>query len=381
VDLKSAAKLYIGVGDGKSAGSGLMNFADVRIVKAVTQPEAAAIDITAKGDVLVGLPNEGVGSDALGGWPAAEVPGSVIDDDVATKFLHFRGDAQATGFSVTPSLGYTVVTGLTLSTANDSQNRDPVTWEVYGAHTSLDGPWTLIAKGTVDDFARLVDWPRRWKTVTPIGFANAQAFAHYKVMFPTVKWLTNGLYSAPNSMQIAEVELLGVPAAAPIITDVVRANGRSGNRAPVGAFDGSTTPLPTQAGGLKDGNMVYSDRTYPWNKTPAELVGAEYIRIFNDDKNVDTVTYTVTFSRDCTIAIAHDDRNTPWQDKVDAIAKAFAAPGTFKDTGLDICIYESASTPARPLSVFAADFPAGTYVFSAEKSSNTMYILGAMDKK
>jgi hypothetical protein len=192
-----------------------MNFADVRIVKAVTLPDPAAIDITAKGDPLVGLPNDGVGSDALGGWPAAEVPANVIDNDVTTKFLHFRGDAQATGFSVTPSLGYTVVTGLTLATANDSQNRDPVSWEVYGARTSIDGPWVLIASGTVDDFARPFDWPRRWKNVTPIGFKNTLAFAHYKVMFPTVKRLSGGLPSTPNSMQIAEVELLGVPAAAP----------------------------------------------------------------------------------------------------------------------------------------------------------------------
>ncbi|MCU0913695.1 MAG: hypothetical protein MUC88_03920, partial [Planctomycetes bacterium] len=363
------------------AGSGLVNLADVRILKAVTQPDPAAIDITAKGDPLVGLPNEGVGSDALGGWPAAEVPGNVIDNDVATKFLHFRGDAQATGFSVTPSLGYTVVTGLTLTTANDSQNRDPITWELYGAHLSVDGPWTLIAKGTVDDFARLVDWPRRWKNVTPIGFANGAAFAHYKVMFPTVKWLTGALYSAPNSMQIAEVELLGVPAKQPIILDVVRANGTSGNRSPVGVFDGNTQCLPTQPGGLKDGNIVYSDRDYPWNKTPAELVGAEYVRIFNTDKGTANATYTVTTSRTATLAVAHDDRNTPGQDKVDAIVKAFAAPGTFKDTGLDICIYESASTPARPLSVFAAELPAGTYVFAGEASSNTMYIIGAMEKK
>ena len=90
---------------------------------------------------------------------------------------------------------------------------------------------------------------------------------------------------------------------------------------------------------------------------------------------------TVTFSRDCTIAIAHDDRNTPAQTLVDAAVAAFAAAGTFKDTGLDVFIYESATVPARPLSVFAADMPAGTYVFAGEKSGNTSYIIGAFEKK
>jgi hypothetical protein len=382
VDLKNAAKLYVGVGDGKSAGYGVMNFADVRIVKPVTPLDPNAIDVTVKGDPLVGLPNDGVNAGgSTSGWPAAEVPTNIIDDDVTTKFLHFKGEVEPTGFAVTPSIGYTVVTGLTFTTANDTPSRDPITWELYGAHTSIDGPWKLIAKGTIDDFARTLDWPRRWKNVTPIGFANSAAFAHYKVMFPTVRYQTNGLNNVPNSMQIAEVELLGVAAKQPIILDVVRAGGTSGNRAPVGAFDGNTTPLATEPGGLKDGNMVYSDRTYPWNQTPAELVGAEYIRIFNTDKGTPPATYTVTTSRLATIAVAHDDRNQPAQDAVDKIVAAFAAPGQFQDTGIDIFIYESASTPARPLSIFAADLPAGTYVFASEQSGNTMYIIGAIEKQ
>ncbi len=386
VDLKNAKTLYVGVGDGKSIGSGRMNFTDVRIVKAVTSPAATATDVTAKGDPLVGLPNDGVGSDAVGGWPAAEVPASVIDNDVATKFLHFKGDAEATGFSVTPALGATVVTGLTFTTANDTANRDPITWVLYGSNKGADGPWEVIAKGTIDDFARPLDWPRRWKNVTPIGFANRVAFTTYKVMFPTVRRSTNGLPSTPNSMQIAEVELLGLPSlltspANPIITKVVRAGGTSGNRDPVGVFDGNTPCLPTAPGGLMDGNLVYSDRTYPWNQTPKDLIGAEYIRIFNTDKGTPPAKYTVTTSRLATIAVAHDDRNTPAQPAVDKIVAAFAKAGDFKDTGLDIFIYESASTPARPLSVFAADLPAGTYVFASEQSDNTMYILGAIEKK
>ena len=90
---------------------------------------------------------------------------------------------------------------------------------------------------------------------------------------------------------------------------------------------------------------------------------------------------TVTFSRDCTVAIAHDDRNVPAQAGVDAAVAAFAKAGTFVDSGLDVCVYESASVPARPLSLFVADLPAGTYVFANEKSGNTSYLIIAKDKK
>ena len=100
VDLKNAAKLYIGVGDGKAGGSGVMNFADVRIVKPVVSPDPSAIDVTTKGDALKGFPNY------AGAWPAAEVPANTIDDSITTKYLNFGGKTQPpSGFSVTPSIG------------------------------------------------------------------------------------------------------------------------------------------------------------------------------------------------------------------------------------------------------------------------------------
>ena len=54
----------------------------------------------------------------------------IFDDDTATKFLHFRGEIEATGVIVTPSVGNTVVTGLTFTTANDAAERDPVAFEL-----------------------------------------------------------------------------------------------------------------------------------------------------------------------------------------------------------------------------------------------------------
>ena len=109
--------------------------------------------MTAPGDTLVGVPNDG-------DWPDAETPDLAIDNDSTTKFLHRKGGATATGIQVTPSVGATVVTGLTLTTANDTPTRDPITFELYGSNASIDGPYTLIASGDVVDFAGVSDWPR-----------------------------------------------------------------------------------------------------------------------------------------------------------------------------------------------------------------------------
>jgi len=99
------------------------------------------------------------------------------------------------------------VTGITFTTANDAVERDPVAFELYGSNDSIDGPYTLIASGDIVDFAGETVWPRFTKTETPILFDNDVAYAHYQVLFPTVR-----NPGSANSMQIAEVELLGTVA-------------------------------------------------------------------------------------------------------------------------------------------------------------------------
>jgi hypothetical protein len=188
---------------------------------------------------------------------------------------------------------------------------------------------------------------------------------------------------------LALVFCLTAPLNAQIITSVVRSNGASGDRDPIGAYDGSTAPLAMEEGGLKDGNLVFSDRTYPWFGIPAEYEGTEYIRTFNSDKNgglVD-VTYEVTTSQDAILWITVDNRiPAEWnsngtinsaQDAADRVTAAFAAPGTFADTGIDIYVHENDTTDTS-MSVFAAEFPAGTYVFDSMDSGKNFYTIGAI---
>lgn len=164
---------------------------------------AAQTDITSPADLVRGVPNDG-------DWPAAEMPAFAVDDNVSTKFLHFKGAVQSTGFQISPAVGVTIVTGLTLTTANDAPERDPVAFELSGSTTGLDGPYTLIARGEVTDFAWPASWPRFTRNAIPITFVNKTAYTHYQLLFTKVRDAAHA-----NSMQIAEVELLGEPAELP----------------------------------------------------------------------------------------------------------------------------------------------------------------------
>ena len=160
--------------------------------------QAARFDITAPGDTVRGVPDD---SD----WPGNEAPPLAIDDNVSTKYLHFKGFSQPTGFQVTPLAAQTIVVGLTFTTANDAVERDPIAFELYGSNVSLNGPYELIASGDIVDFSQTTAWPRFTMNETPIVFDNDVAYDHYQILFTAVR-----NPGSANSMQIAEVEFLGM---------------------------------------------------------------------------------------------------------------------------------------------------------------------------
>src|SRR5204863_6476736 len=109
------------------------------------------------------------------------------------KYLNF--DKLNAGFTVTPSAGDTVVTGLRLTSANDAVERDPTSFVLSGSH---DGNvFTEIARGGIPDFTA------RFFTVE-VAFTNTAAYAQYRLLFPTVRNAATA-----NSVQISEVEFLG----------------------------------------------------------------------------------------------------------------------------------------------------------------------------
>jgi len=163
----------------------------------------AARDITGPLDVVQGYPNDGPSTANTNGWPPNEVPRQICDDQITTKFLHFKGEVETTGARITPAMGETVVTGVTFTSANDAEARDPIKYELSGSNESIDGPYTLIASGDIKDFAGAAVWPRRTKTTTPMRFTNTVAYKHYQILFPAIR-----NPAGADSMQIAEVELL-----------------------------------------------------------------------------------------------------------------------------------------------------------------------------
>jgi hypothetical protein len=260
VDLKAAAKLYIGVGnvDNPTAGgSGTIRIDDIQVVKPISILEAA--DITAPGDNVKGVPDDG-------DWPGAETPPLAVDDNVNTKYLHFKGDFNpdpgtgGAGFQITPSAGATIVTGLTFTTANDAVERDPVAFELSGSNVSIDGPYKLIASGDIVDFNDVAAWPRFTKNTTPISFENAAVYKHYQVLFPAIRDAASA-----NSMQIAEVELIGVTG--DVLVDITSPGNTIYGYPTDGDWPSDETPLKAL-----DDNIKTNYRHKKGEKQPTGLV-------------------------------------------------------------------------------------------------------------
>jgi hypothetical protein len=151
--------------------------------------QVAPQDVTAAGDPVVAIPPNRS--------PADEGVANVIDNS-QRKYLNFAGaNGGDTGFDVSPSVGRTLVIGLTIQSANDAPERDPATYALYGSN---DGTaYTLISSNTVPAFTT------RFQTVQ-IDFENSVPYRSYRLLFPDTA-SANGC-----CMQVAEVELLGFPA-------------------------------------------------------------------------------------------------------------------------------------------------------------------------
>lgn len=141
-------------------------------------------------------------------FPGAEGPANVLDDDAGTKYLNFG--RENSGFIVTPAGGPSTVKTFQITTANDSESRDPTSWELYGANEPIasmensqgDGEmWTLIESGSVDlPTERLAEGPF-------VQIENDTEYASYRMVFPTIRDPDAG---DADSMQIGGVQFYSV---------------------------------------------------------------------------------------------------------------------------------------------------------------------------
>jgi hypothetical protein len=217
-----------------SVGSATSTVATVTVLLSVP-------DVTAPGDVITGF----------GGIAPDNESVDHVIDNAAQKYLNFGSGPNANnppfvgpvGFVVTPAAGRTVLSGIRFYTANDGVERDPASFSIEG---SLDGgaTYTLIASnalalpdGRNPGGAAAIDPVTQF--LQQVLLTNTTGYDQYRVTFPTVK---NA--AAANSMQIAEVELLGVVVPrAPVLKIVREADGTVTISSSVPANLQSTTEL------------------------------------------------------------------------------------------------------------------------------------------
>jgi len=93
----------------------------------------------------------------------------------------------------------------------------------------------------------------------------------------------------------------------------------------------------------------------------------------------------VTLSGPAIVWITVDDRiPAEWnaggkiqspQDAADYVTSKIGIAGTFEDTGIDLLVVGDSD---RPMSVYAAELPTGTYVFGSMDSGKNFYSIGAV---
>ncbi len=176
--------------------------------------------------------------------PGSEGVANAIDGK-PTKYLNrdSANDAKISGFVVTPSLGATLVNGVSMQSANDAADRDPKLITIEGSNDADvtdfgSGNWTLIA--TIDVPAWSAKFPGndrfQWQTFL---FDNYRPFKHYR--WSVVK--TQG--PSTCCMQIAEVQLLGSGAPANVVQPgdpIIASSANSpGSEGVANAIDGKPT--------------------------------------------------------------------------------------------------------------------------------------------
>ena len=120
--------------------------------------------------------------------PSNETAVNAFDGNVGTKYLNF--DKQNAGVTVKLNQGR-VVKKFTITTANDSVERDPASYKLYGSNDGVN--WILLSEGALS----LSD--SRYTVSGEIAVANTNAYIYYFIKFPSIK------NNSGNSVQVAEV--------------------------------------------------------------------------------------------------------------------------------------------------------------------------------
>ncbi len=227
---KSYRWTVVGVANPTAANS--MQIAEVQLL-GVTEPK----NVIQPTDTIIASSSNNPGSEGVA---------NAIDGTQA-KYLNFdlAGNAKPAGFTVAPSVGATVITGIAMESANDAPERDPRSITIEGSNDSsitnlTSGTWTTIYANTNIPI---------WNTVFPAPLSDR--YQTQTFFFPNVqpykfyRWTVLGVANptAANSMQIAEVQLLGtgapVDALQPTDPIIASSSNNPGSEGVANAIDGT----------------------------------------------------------------------------------------------------------------------------------------------
>jgi hypothetical protein len=186
-----------------SAGSVTSSIVNLTIISNLS-------DVTAPEDAV-----EAYGDESNSFHGGAANPGFAIDN-TTTKYINggsgfsaaagFPPFAGPAGLVVTPAAGPTIVSGLRIYTGDDNPQRDPVSYTLEGSNDGTT--FQLISSGTLtpsdarNSGALTLD--PLTQVIQEVLFNNQSSYTSYRLAFTNVRDP-----NAANSVQVAEIELLG----------------------------------------------------------------------------------------------------------------------------------------------------------------------------
>jgi hypothetical protein len=188
---------------------------------ALVASDLRAQNVLSPSDFIIGIDNNRnrPGNTQTG----AEGPQAAFDGNPTgnTKWLSFAREFG--GLIITPAGGAPIVQSLQFTTANDSPNRDPITFQIFGTNnpittvnngTGLEDSWTFIGSGFTGFATPDLAATARNTAVAPVDINNSTPFASYKIVFPALRLGGTAANSPsnPNSLQINEVQMFDGPA-------------------------------------------------------------------------------------------------------------------------------------------------------------------------
>ncbi len=235
-------------------------------------------------------------------YPGDESPANAVDGTLA-KYLNF-GKVNA-GFIVTPASGASILQSFQMTTANDAEERDPTSWQLFGTNDAIVSGdnssgnaenWTLIESGAVS-------LPAARNTAGPIvELVNDTAFTSYRMIVTGIKNDT-----AANSMQFAEIQFFGTLQSGPLLSptnpiiaiDLDGGSSYPGDETPRNAID-RTTNKYLNFGEINSGFIVTpSDAT--------SVVSSFQITTANDAEERDPTSWQL-FGTNAAIASTDNSR-------------------------------------------------------------------------